>query len=448
MRLARLKTHSAADVTPLEGLENKVDRIRVLFADQLNLARGKYLPLSQAQKGEARFSVGTYAVTYARALIAAPGGGVEEGVPDMEGRFDPALFRPGWEEKTAIALADLFVDGKPSQLSGRMVLKKAIDDWRALGFDPMIGLEGEGYIFQRGEGGRWVPYDTPGAFVYGTGPMADPEGLIDDIWRAAMKCDLPIESMNAEYDTPQFELTLGYADAMKACDDFFLFRTMAREILFRRGYLLSYLPKPLLDRGGSGLHVNISFKNKKGENALAGGVHQGKLSKLASGCIAGMLKHHEALGGVLAPIVNSYERLKPANLCGYWANWGHDHRGVAVRVSAETGAGARLEHRVADCAASPYFAVAALLQAARLGFVEKCVLGPEETGDGINSVDTQRHVAESLSDSLDHLDADKALKNAISPLMIDNFIAIKRAEIGELAGKTHEDVFDYYAPFI
>src|SRR5690606_31814753 len=136
-------------------------------------------------------------------------------------------------------------------LCGRSALKRAIAAWRAKGLDPMVGIEMEAYVFQRGSDGGWVPYDTPGAFVYGTGPFSDPAGLIDEIWAMAAECDLPIESINAEYDAPQFELTLHYADALKAADDAFLFRQMAREVLYRRGYLLSFLPKPFADKSGS-----------------------------------------------------------------------------------------------------------------------------------------------------------------------------------------------------
>jgi glutamine synthetase len=223
---------------------------------------------------------------------------------------------------------------------------------------------------------------------------------------------------------------------------------MAKEILYRRGYLLSFMPAPIPGRGGSGLHINLSFRDRAGKNAFGGGTEKGRLSPLVKGCIAGLLHHHEALGGLLAPTVNSYARLKPANLCGYWANWGYDHRATAVRVSAESGSGARIEHRVADCAASPYVAVAAALQAARLGFVSNQEPPPEERGDGLETISTDRHVAHSLAESLDHLEKDTALTDAVGSLLVRNFIAIKRSEIKEVEGKSEEDLFHYYLPFI
>jgi glutamine synthetase len=424
------------------------ERVRILFSDQLNLARGKYVPLSEARKGHARLCVGTYAVTYDKALVAAPSGGLLDGLPDMEAVFDPGDLRPSWEAGTQIALADLRFKGQPFGLCGRSALKRAIEGWRAIGLEPMVGIEMEAYIFQRGPDGGWVPYDTPGAYVYGTGPFSDPAGLIEDIWACADRCNLPIESINAEYDAPQFELTLRFANALKAVDDAFLFRQMAREILYKRGYLLSFLPKPFAEKSGSGLHFNISFNDSSGKNVFGDDAANGQPGKIMSGAIAGLLAHHEALAGIMAPLTNSYARLQPASLSGYWANWGIDHRSVTVRVSAETGPAARIEHRVADGAASPYFALAAALQAALLGVREGYDLPPPETNDGLEKTSTERHTPHSLDEALDALDADAVLKDAVGSELVSNFIAVKREELRILDGKSTEDQIAYYLHYV
>lgn len=423
------------------------DRVRVLFADQLNIARGKYVPAAEARRGVARFCAGTYAVTYSRELVDAPGGTLLEGLPDFEGVFDPASLRPGWEPNTRIALADLTMHGEPFALCGRSALKRAIADWRALGYDPMVGIELEAYVFQRAADGSWEPYATPGAAVYGTGPFCDPAGLMDTIWAEASACGLPIESMNAEFDTPQFELTLRYADALTAADDIFLFRQCAREVLFRRGYLLSFLPKPFPKKAGNGLHVNLSLRDRHNENAFRY-EDPAHLPAVMQGCIAGLLEHHEALAAILAPIVPSYDRLKPESLSGYWANWGFDHRSVSVRVSAERGEASRIEHRLGDPAASPYTAIAGVLQAALLGVTGKTPLPAPETGDGLKTVNTERHTPHGLLAALDALEADTAFSAALGQKLVDNYLAIKRAEVEEVAGKSPEEIFDYYAPFI
>ena len=424
------------------------ERARLLFADQLNLARGKYVPMTEAAKGHARFCVGTYAVTYDKALVAAPGGGLLDGLPDMQMHFDPDALRPGWEAGTQIALGTMHFKGEPFALCGRGALIRAIEAWRARGLEPMIGIEMEAYVFQRDAAGAWVPYDTPGAFVYGTGPFTDPAGLVDAIWQAAHACGIPIESMNAEYDAPQFELTLRFADALRAADDAFLFRQMAREVLFQKGYLLSFLPKPFADKSGSGLHFNISFRDKDGTNVFADDVASGALSDTMRGAIAGMLHHHEALAAILAPTVNSYARLQPASLSGYWANWGIDHRSVTVRVSAETGPAARIEHRMADCAASPYVAIAALLKAGLMGVEAGMDPGAPETDDGLETINTERHTPHDLGAALDALEADTVLTHAVGADLIANYIAIKREELRIVSACDDAGTIAYYLPYI
>ncbi|MDE0202771.1 MAG: glutamine synthetase family protein, partial [Rhodospirillaceae bacterium] len=365
------------------------ERIRVLFCDHLNLARGKYVPRAMAESGSLRHCVGVYAVDYERALIPAPGSGVPEGLPDMEATFDLDRVRPGWEPGTGVVVADLEKEGQPLGLCARGALARAIAAWQQAGLAPFLGIELEAFVFERDSAGSWVPYDTPGAYVYGTGSAVDPAGLVDDIWSQARACGFPLEAINSEFDWPQFEFTLRYRDALGAIDDIFLFRLMAREVAAKRGYLLSFMPKPLSDRGGSGVHLNLSLADSRGDNAFADPAQEDGLSELARRCIAGLMHHHRAMAGLIAPTVNSYRRLRPASLAGYWANWGYDHRGVAVRIPGERGPATRIEHRLGDGAANPYVAAAAVLQAARLGVENGYPLPPAETGDGLETVDTE-----------------------------------------------------------
>lgn len=423
---------------------SKITRTRALFTDYLNLPRGKYVPVDVAAGGPIGFARGAFAVSYDRELVMAPGVEFHNGVPDMELVLDDER-RKGWQAATEIALGDLHADDEPFGLCPRGALRRAVKDWEDLGYSPMIGLETEAFIFQRDQDGIWRPYDTPGAFTYGTGPENDPKGVMDDIWEAAQAADIPIESMNGEYDNGQFELTLRFDTAVKACDDAFLMRTMAREVALKKGLLLTFMPKPVPDRGGSGLHVNFSFRDANGDNAIA---PTGALSDLARHCVAGLIHHHPALAGLLATTVNSYDRLNPGGLAGYWANWAEDHRLVTTRTSTKSAKSARLEHRMADCATNPYQAVTAVLQAARLGFVDKLPLQPAEDLDGWENVREKRHVPSGLDKSLDALDKDVALRNAVGELYCDALLYLKRDEFNRLVGKSVDDVRDFYLPFV
>jgi glutamine synthetase len=425
------------------------ERLRAMFCDHLSILRGKYLPASKMGDDESRFARPTFSVHYDKdLLIEAPGTMCLEGIPDMALRWKGDEIRTGWEPDTKVVLGDLYGgDGEPVPMCPRSALKRAVAAWQAKGLAPKVGIELEAYAFVRGEDGGIVPYDTPGGVVYGTGNFTDPKRFTDAIWTRAQEIGLPLDLITAEYDTPQFEFTLTFDDAVRHVDTVVLFRQMAREIALDHGIILSFLPKPILAKGGNGMHINLSFADEAGQNALAKAGTDGP-NDLARGCIAGWMQHHKAMAGLIAPNALSYLRLQPASLSGYWCNWGGDNRNVTVRLGAEGGKKARLEHRMADAASNPYTAVATVLQAALLGLENGYALPPKETGDGFTSNDAPYGVAASLSEALDDLLADTALANAVGAGLVENHIFMKRAEVEKTAGLEGAALRDWYIWYV
>lgn len=421
------------------------ERLRVLFCDHLNLARGKYLPIKKASSGSTRICQGTFGVTYDKDLIPAPGSRVLEGLPDLEIRFEEENIRDSWYPDTRVVVGDLYEDGHAFGACGRHALKRAIAGWQALGLEPMVGLELECFAFQQREDGTLVPYETPKSYVYSTGPFADPHGFTEAVWDRASELGFAIDSATSEFDTPQFEFTLTFDHALKAVDDIFLFRQLAREVALEHGIILTFMPKPILSKGGSGLHVNFSFRDRDGNNAVG---EPDRLSAVAEGAIAGLMHHHRGMASLVAPIVNSYQRLKPSSMSGYWRNWGGDHRGVTTRISAERGPKARIEHRMGDGAANPYTLVATVLQAARLGYVNKYPLPPAETGDCFGTHDAVDGVPDTLSEALDALEADAPLMDAVGRLLCENHVFIKRDEIDKTSALNDDALRDFYIHYI
>ncbi len=427
------------------------DRLRAVFCDHLSLVRGKYLPATKIKSSETRFCQSTFGVHFDRDLLPSPGSKMMEGLPDMELRWLEEDIRDGWEERTKIVIGDLYeTTGEPLGVCGRGALRRAVAAWEGEGLTPKVGIELEAFAFQHDEDGKLVPYDAPGAIVYGTGPVTDPLGFNDAIWEAADELGFSLDMITAEYDAAQFEYTLTFDNAVKAVDDIVLFRQMAREIAFQHGIFLTFLPKPIQGAGGSGMHINFSFNDKNGKNALLKNGMSGPdhLNDLASGCIGGLLHHHKGLAGLLAPSAMSYNRLQPASLSGYWQNWGGDHRNVTTRVTAEGGAKARLEHRMADATSNPYTAVAAVLQASLLGFKNKYELPPRETGDGFAHSDAAQGVGASLEEAMNDLEGDTALTSAVGQLLCDNQIFMRRAEIEKTANLDATELRDFYIPFL
>lgn len=423
-------------------------RLRAMFCDHLSIMRGKYLPASKMRDDESRFARPTFSVHYDKdLLIEAPGTMCLQGIPDMALRWKADEIRPGWEANTKIVTGDLFAgDGSPIPMCPRGALKRAVAAWEAIGLTPKVGIELEAYAFTRNDDGTIVPYDTPGGVVYGTGNFTDPRRFTDAIWNKAQEIGLPLDLITAEYDTPQYEFTLTFGSAVEHVDNVVLFRQMAREVAWDHGVILTFMPKPMLTKGGSGMHVNLSFTDQNGANALANGEvgDPNNLNDIAKGCISGWMKHHKAMAGLISPNALSYNRLQPASLSGYWCNWGGDNRNVTVRLSAEGGKKARLEHRMADAAANPYTAVATVLQTALLGVQNQYPLQAMETGDGFTSNDAPHGVAASLTEALNDLEADTALINAVGAGLVENHIYMKRAEVDKTAALEGDALRDWY----
>lgn len=429
-------------------MSEEFNRLRVLWPDHLGLARGKYVPAKLAANG-VRHCTGLWALGYDRQMTPdTPGSHWNDGLPDLTASYDLDAIRPGWEPGTKVVVADLSDHDGPVEVSPRGALRRAIADWQALGLNPHVGMEFEAYLFTPDGRGGWTPLDTPGAYVYGTGPAVDPLGLLDAIWEACNAAAIPLESVNSEYDTPQFEFTLRYSDALRAADEGFLFKVLAREVAHRFGLLMTFMGKPMTDRGGSGLHFNISLQDLDAKNVINDAATEDGISLMAKQMVAGMLSHHQALTGVCAPTVNAYKRLRPASLSGYWANWGHDHRGATVRIPPERGTGARLEHRLSDGAAVVHSALAAVLQAARLGCVNQSEVGPEETGNGMDTIDATVGVPANLAAALDALEADTELVAALGPQLVAQHLAVKRAEWERFQSATTDWELREYLPFL
>jgi glutamine synthetase len=428
-------------------MASEFQRLRLLWPDHLGLARGKYLTPEKAESGTAH-CISLFTLGFDREMIPHDGGHFWDGLPDCDATYEVSAIRTGWQEGTAVVVPDITRGGRPVPLAPRNVLQDIVGSWADKGLTPMVGIELEAYLFEPDGEGGWLPISTPGAYVYGTGSAVDPSGTIDEIMSTAVTAGLRLESVNSEYDNGQFELTLRYDDALTAADEAFLFKVMAKEVAARRGMLLTFMGKPINQRGGSGFHVNLSFEDEGGNNVLADETATDGLSDTARSVMAGMLHHHVGMTALVAPTVNAYKRLQPGSLCGYWANWGYDHRGVTVRVPPARGQGTRLEHRVGDGSVTPHQGVAAVLAASLLGYEKGYELPPVETLDCIERASTDVVTPASLKEALDALEADTDLVEAFGPAFVDGFVTVKRGEWDRYQKWTTDWEMSEYLPFL
>ena len=407
-------------------METAGKRLRLLFADILGLERGKYLFGEPAAQGTAAFCIGVYPLTTDKEILPIPGLQFDVGLPDVEAHLDRDTLRPGWEPDTVVGIADITLRGAPCPVDPRQVLREAVAPWRAMGLEPQVAFEPEFYLCEPDGDGGWRPEPLPSHRVYGTGMAIDPSGCVQQMVEAVQTCGFPLESWGSEFDASAFEVNIRYRDVIAAADECFLFRLIAREVAARHGKLATFTGRPFDERGGSGLHLNFSFRRDDGSNAFHEPGDAEGLSDLARRCIAGVLEHHTGTAAIFAPSVNAYKRLQPDMLNGYWANWGHDDRTVTVRVPPARGEATRLEQRTCDGAANPYLAAAALLHAARDG-VERELPLPSPQPLGAEPA-TEVRIPANLHLALEALEADAFLCRALGGDIVTAFSALKRAE--------------------
>lgn len=400
-------------------------QVDVLFPDLLGLLHGKTIP-------EGRLDHPThYAITVMvqgldLAFLETANYSTSAGFPDMEARLDAATVRP-WTGDRTIAFANLhFADGRPLPLDSRRALSSVCDRWRERGYQPVSGFEMELFLLSSRAPLTRLP--VPDHRVYGIGAGADPSGTLEALVTAAELARLDVEGANSEFTPSQVETSLHYREALASADAATLFRVLAREIARERGVDVTFMARPFGDAVGNGMHVNMSLAAPDGANAFEDASDALGISGLARSFIAGLLEHHEALAAFAAPTVNSYKRLTPGMLSGYWANWGIDNRISTIRVPGQRGATTRVEHRMADGTANPHLLSAALF-AAGLDGVERGLALPEpQVGDADAEPNTDRHTPHTLAEALDALVADSVLCSYFEPDLIEVYVDLKRRE--------------------
>jgi glutamine synthetase len=402
--------------------------LRILFPDLLGIARSKITTPAELEK-EHRFAAATYLIGHDVEPLILPGLSADRGFPDVAVRAETETLRAGWNADEAIVLASSFAaDGSPFPLDVREALRRAVAAWADRGLTPRIGFEMEMFVLEPDGAGGWRPLDAPGARPYGSGPDVDPTGVSRAVMTAARKVGLPVEGLISEFFAGQFEVTLRFVDALEACDDAFLFRLLAREVAHEHGLKVTFMPRPFADRGGNGLHVNVSLVDEAGHNVLQdSAAPDGLAGELVRPFVAGLLEHHEGMCALLAPSVNSYKRLTPGLLAGYFADWGHDDRFVTVRIPAARGEATRIESRLPDGVANPYLVAAAVLHAGLAG-VERGLEPPPPQDRSPDAPPAERRAPSSLGAAIEALERDAELRRRLGETLTEAFLILKRHE--------------------
>jgi glutamine synthetase len=244
------------------------------------------------------------------------------------------------------------------------------------------------------------------------------------------------------------EIEVGFTKLVEAADNTLFIKYAVRNIAHQRGKSATFMPKPLYQQPGNGLHVHTFLT--KGKENIFHGCRYGGLSKTALYYIGGLLKHGASLMAFTNPSTNSYKRLTPGYEAPVNFVFALANRSAAIRIPGyvREPSQKRIELRVADATCNPYLAYSAMLMAGLDG-IEKGI-DPEREGFGPyeeNIYDLPEEerakikcAPRSLEEALINLeeDHDYLLKGDVfTEDQIDNWIKTKMGEVKEFYDKPH-----------
>jgi len=268
-----------------------------------------------------------------------------------------------------------------------------------------------------------------------------------------MKLGIAVEAHHHEVATAgQAEIDMKYTSLLKMSDQFMWYKYVIRNVAKRAGKTVTFMPKPVFQDNGSGMHSHFSLW-KDGTPLFAGDGYA-NLSELGLFAAGGLLKHAAAILAFCAPTTNSYRRLTPGFEAPVNLAYSARNRSAAIRIPmySENPAARRLEFRCPDPTCNGYLAWSSMLMAALDGIKNEIHPGDpldrdiyEMTSDEMADIPS---TPGSLEDALDALEKDNSFLmegGVFTEDLIDMWISYKRAnEVDEIRVRPHPHEFALY----
>ena len=257
-----------------------------------------------------------------------------------------------------------------------------------------------------------------------------------------------------EDSASQHEIDLRYTETLDMADNIMTLRLVVRKIALDQGIHATFMPKPLDDGQGSGMHTHLSLFNGD-TNVFHDADDELGMSQTARHFMAGVLHHAPEMTAVTNQLVNSYKRMVAGYESPMYVSWASNNRSALVRVPVHKrgkSSSARIEYRALDSAANPYLAYSVLLAAGLRG-IEKEYELPPEAQDNMWTLD--RHAArnaglerlpQNLSEALDRMEESDLVASVLGDHVFEWFLRNKRAEWAEYQRRVTRFELDRYLP--
>ena len=271
-----------------------------------------------------------------------------------------------------------------------------------------------------------------------------------DMVKLMVECGIEVEVHHHEVGGGgQAEIDMKYAPMLKMADQLLLYKYIVKNVAARAGLSATFMPKPLFEDNGSGMHVHQSLW-KDGDTLMYGDGYA-NLSETALYYIGGVLKHAVALMAFTNPTTNSYRRLVPGYEAPVNLVYSNRNRSAAIRIPTYLNSpkAKRIETRFPDPTANPYYAFPALLMAGLDGI--KNEIHPGEAVDvdlyegNIETPTVPRGGLNAILDALEE-DHDFLLEGGVfTEDIIESYIEYKREEEADAVSmRPHPYEFQLY----
>lgn len=341
-----------------------------------------------------------------------------------------------------------YADGTPYECDSRYILKNALLKAQEEGYTVQIGTECEFYLFELDEKGRptKIPFDNGG--YCDVAPLDKGENVRREICLALEEMGIQPETSYHESGPGQNEIDFQYSNALYAADNLQTFKSVVKSIANINGLYSSFMPLPLKEHCGSGLHINLSL--------LSNGINIFKQDSdtdnhIADSFIAGILNRINEITVFSNPIINSYSRLGKGEAPKY-ISWSHQNRSQLIRVPSQRGDLSRMELRSPDPACNPYIVFALLISAGLEGIKNHLEL-PQPVDRNLYEVLEQETqgigtLPESLEKAIEYAKSSSFIKENLNDRILNSFITEKESECINYQKAIDKNNFEFVEYFL
>lgn len=345
-----------------------------------------------------------------------------------------------WHE--AIVFCDILKpDGNHYEGDTRFILKKFLREMKEKKIlDKFyVGPELEFFLFKADEDGRPIIRDSSpilmdrGSYFKG--------GRFGEI-RKEVQLVMQRMGIKSEYDhheaaSSQHEIDYNYMEALEMADIVLLLKYITKRVARKYGLFASFMPKPVSDINGSGMHVNMSlFKNRK--NLFYDINEKDKLSLFAKYFIGGLIYHIKEMTSIFNQYVNSYKRLIPGYEAPCYITWAFLNRSDLIRIpNAATPDATRIELRSPDSSCNPYLSFALMLKAGITG-IENKISPPKPVVENVYKLTEKERktkniecLPSSLREALQLTQKSKLVREVFGKHLFNKFIENKQIHLLE-----------------